>query len=118
MRPSHGRSRRFDPYCAHPEVLIRNPLFQLAAAAGFCLAGTACATPSSGARRFFLPSYLFGTLEQRDFDTRDLCHGRVTEMEFASTPSTVALSVVTLGVYTPHELWLRCEGGALPPPRH
>jgi len=65
-----------------------------------------------------LPSYLFGTLEQRTFDTRDLCSGRVTEMEFASTPSTVALSVVTLGVYTPHELWLRCEGGTVTPPPH
>jgi hypothetical protein len=64
-----------------------------------------------------LPSYLFGTLEQRNFDTRDLCRGRVTEMEFASTPSTVALSIVTLGVYTPRELWLTCEGAAPLPPR-
>jgi hypothetical protein len=56
-----------------------------------------------------LPSYLFGTLEQQEFDLRDLCDGRMTELEFTSTPATVALSVVTLGVYTPHELRLRCE---------
>ena len=38
-------------------------------------------------------------------------------MQFVSTPSTVALSVVTLGVYTPRELWLRCEGGARTTPQ-
>jgi hypothetical protein len=83
------------------------------------LVGTACATPSSGERRVLLPSYLFGTLEQRTFDARDLCSGRLTKFEFASTPSTVALSVVTLGIYTPRELWLRCEDEtrAAPPPR-
>jgi hypothetical protein len=58
-----------------------------------------------------LPSYLFGTLEQRSFDARDLCDGHLSELELASTPSTVALSIVTLGIYTPHELWLRCEAG-------
>jgi hypothetical protein len=80
------------------------------------LAAGACATPSSAERRVLLPSYFFGTLEQRTFDARDLCGGRVTELEFASTPSTVALSVVTLGVYTPRELWLRCEAKPAPVP--
>jgi hypothetical protein len=60
-------------------------------------------------RRVLLPSYLFGTLEQRSFDVRDLCDGRMTEMQFTSTPETVALSVATLGIYTPRELRLRCE---------
>lgn len=56
-----------------------------------------------------LPSYLFGTLEQQYFDARDLCNGRLTEMEFTSTPGTVAVSIATLGIYTPHEVRLRCE---------
>jgi hypothetical protein len=98
------------PFASNPEVAIRSPSWKLAAATGLCLAGTACASvPASGQRRVVLPSYLFGTLEQRAFDVRDLCSGRTTELEFTSTPSTVALSIVTLGIYTPRELRLRCE---------
>jgi len=60
-----------------------------------------------------MPSYLLGSLGTHVLDLRGLCPGRAAEIEIASTPATVTASILTLGIYTPHELRLRCaQAGA------
>jgi hypothetical protein len=59
-------------------------------------------------RRVFLPGYLYGTLAQGSFDLRSMCSGRATEFALTSTPTTVALTALTLGIYTPRVLELEC----------
>jgi hypothetical protein len=55
-----------------------------------------------------IPSYLLGTLGTHALDLRGLCPGRTADIELVSTPGTVAVSLLTLGIYTPHELRLTC----------
>lgn len=55
-----------------------------------------------------LPSYLLGTLGYQDFDLSSFCHGQPTEFAITTTPNEVTIGIVTLGIYTPHELELRC----------
>ncbi len=68
----------------------------------------ACGAPATTDTRVMLPSYLFGTLGHEEFDLRSFCHGQPTEFAITTTPPEVALGIVTLGIYTPHELELRC----------
>jgi hypothetical protein len=79
-------------------------LLVLSALLGGCGAGPA----HNG--RVWAKSYAFGTLGQRDFDARDVCGERGAErIELVATPSTVLLSLVTLGIYTPKEVRVRCR---------
>jgi hypothetical protein len=71
-------------------------------------AATACGAPEATGTRVQTPSYLFGTLGSRALDLRGLCPGRATRITFASTPRTVAISLLTLGIYTPHQLSVTC----------
>jgi hypothetical protein len=71
-------------------------------------AATACGAPQATGTRVVMPSYLFGTLGTHSLDLRGLCPGRPTEITFASTPRTVAISLLTLGIYTPHQLSVSC----------
>jgi hypothetical protein len=75
---------------------------------GLGLAAGACGSPSETGARVLMPSYLLGTLGTHVFDVRGVCPGRTAEIEIVSTPGTVAVSILTLGIYTPHELNLRC----------
>ena len=59
-----------------------------------------------------MPSYLLGTLGTYVLDIRGLCPGRTAEIERTSTPGTLAMSLLTLGIYTPHELRVRCAAPA------
>ena len=59
-----------------------------------------------------LPSYLLGTLGQQEFDVRSFCHGQPTELAITTTPAEAAIGLLTLGIYTPHELELRCTANA------
>jgi hypothetical protein len=64
-----------------------------------------------------IPSYLLGTLGTHALDLRGLCPGRTAEIELVSTPGTVATTLLTLGIYTPHELWLTCAAPSPGAPR-
>jgi len=80
-------------------------LVLLAALAGGC---GAAAAPQNG--RVWANSYAFGTLGERNFDARNVCGERgVERIEVLATPSTVLLSLVTLGMYTPKELRVECR---------
>jgi hypothetical protein len=71
-------------------------------------AATACGAPEATGTRVMMPSYLLGTLGTHALDLRGLCPGRATQVLFASTPRTVAISLLTLGIYTPHQLTVSC----------
>lgn len=75
------------------------------------VAVTGCARPlPPNSVQLWTPSYAFGTLGYRDFDVRSYCGERgARRLEVTSTPGTLAVSVVTLGVYTPREVRLECR---------
>jgi len=77
---------------------------------GLGLAAAACGAPEATGTRVLMPSYLLGTLGAYALDVRGLCPGRTAEVELASTPGTIAMSLLTLGIYTPRELRVRCDG--------
>ena len=77
--------------------------------AALCLSLAACAAPSQGVRRIWLPAYGFGAFGGGDVDVRDVCaSGRASELSVGSTWRTLGVSIATLGVYTPREARLRC----------
>jgi hypothetical protein len=59
-----------------------------------------------------LPSYLFGTLGLDEFDVRSFCHDQPTEFAITMPPRFIAVAVLTLGIYTPHELELQCRAAS------
>lgn len=68
-----------------------------------------CAGPRAGVRSVWLPTYGFGALGGGDLDLRDVCpSGRAEELSVGSSWATLAVSFVTLGVYTPREAKVRC----------
>jgi hypothetical protein len=71
---------------------------------------TACSATPANAVRLWTPSYAFGTLGYRDFDVRTYCGERgARRVQVTGTPETLAVSVVTLGVYTPREVTIECR---------
>jgi hypothetical protein len=74
-----------------------------------CLACVACAAGRPDVRSVWLPTYLFGSIGGGDLDVRDVCpSGTADQLSIGSTWSTLGVSVVTLGVYTPREAKVRC----------
>lgn len=68
-----------------------------------------CATPASGTRRVWLPTYAFGAIGGGDLDARDVCRsGRASELSVGSSWATLAVAFATLGIYTPREARVRC----------
>ena len=73
------------------------------------LSVAACAAPAPSVRSVWLPTYLFGAIGGGDLDVRDVCpSGTVDQLSVGSSWSTLGVSVVTLGVYTPREARVRC----------
>jgi hypothetical protein len=80
-----------------------------AALVALCLVLSSCAAPGANVRRVLLPAYVFGAFGGGDLDVRDVCaSGRASDMSVGSSGRTLAVSVVTLGIYTPREARLRC----------
>jgi hypothetical protein len=58
------------------------------------------------------PYFLFGTIGEKEIDTRTQCgRAEVAEIENGTTFMTWFLSTVTLGIYTPREITIRCSAG-------
>jgi len=69
-----------------------------------------CSTQQQHGVRLWTPSFAFGTLGYRDFDVRTYCGTRgARKLQVLGTPGTLAVSVVTLGVYTPREVRIECR---------
>jgi hypothetical protein len=74
------------------------------------LLGGCGASSAPRVKRLWANSYAWGTLGARSFDARDLCNGTGPKrMEVVATPTTVLLSVVTVGMYTPQEVQVQCQ---------
>jgi hypothetical protein len=59
-----------------------------------------------------MPTYLFGTLGNRTLDVADICGGQPAgAVAVYPTAATVALGVLTLGIYTPLEIRVHCSKG-------
>ncbi len=57
-----------------------------------------------------MPTYLFGTLGNRTVDLRRVCHGGLArEVSVLPTAESAVLGLVTLGVYIPLEVRVRCN---------
>jgi hypothetical protein len=72
------------------------------------------ATPPAVApvREHWIPSYVFGIWGKGDLDVRDDCPSSgAARVRIGATWSTLLVSVVTLGMYTPHEVIVHCQVG-------
>lgn len=59
--------------------------------------------------------YLFGAFGGAALDMRDLCpKGDVSEFEIRRSASAYVVSVLTLGVYLPHQVRVRCRAPGSP----
>ena len=57
-----------------------------------------------------MPTYLFGTLGDRNVDLREICGGRPAgAVSVYPTPGTVGLGILTLGTYLPLEVRVQCS---------
>jgi hypothetical protein len=64
---------------------------------------------STATRRAWLPTYLFGSIGGGDLDVRDVCpSGSAEQLSVGSSWSTLGVSLITLGIYTPREAKVRC----------
>ncbi len=53
--------------------------------------------------------YVFGAVGGREVDVRELCpDGRVSQVETGANLGTLALSVLTIGIYTPRVVTVTC----------
>lgn len=53
--------------------------------------------------------FVFGLVGTEDFDTRDYCeHDDVAEVRTGANFGTAAVSVLTIGIYTPRKFYITC----------
>jgi hypothetical protein len=69
---------------------------------------TGCAA-RQGVKRVWVNAWALGAFGGGDVDMRDLCaSGKAREVSVGASWSTLGISVVTLGVYTPREVKVTC----------
>lgn len=56
--------------------------------------------------------YMLGLVGEDDIDLRYYCRSGALRVERGATFGTLALSVVTLGIYTPRKMWVTCAAEA------
>jgi hypothetical protein len=62
------------------------------------------------ATKVLVPTYLFGTLGTRTLDLQDVCGGQpLGQVDVYPTWATAMLGVLTVGMYTPVEIRVRCN---------
>ena len=89
-------------------------LQRVAQAALFTLLCTACAgtqtAPKSVTEKRWVPAYVFGIFGAKALDIRDVCaSGVAQQVSIRTTPATLALGIVTFGIYTPQEVKIQCR---------
>jgi hypothetical protein len=77
------------------------------------LALAGCAVPPKAVapvREHWVPAYVFGIWGKNELDVRDDCPVTgAARVRIGATWSTVLVSLVTLGVYTPREVIVHCR---------
>lgn len=64
---------------------------------------------ASSIRERWLPSFVFGLFGDTAVDVRDVCpSGVASAVSVGSNAGTVAVTVLTLGVYAPRKVWVAC----------
>jgi hypothetical protein len=54
--------------------------------------------------------FVFGLVGRPEVDVRDHCpSGRASEVETGASAATVGITLITLGIYTPRRVLVRCE---------
>jgi hypothetical protein len=53
--------------------------------------------------------YLFGTVGDKEYDTRDWCPSGTSKVRTGGNAGTTALTIVTLGIYAPRKVYVTCE---------
>ena len=80
---------------------------------GLLLVALGCtATPAASAptREHWVPGYVLGIWGKGELDVRDDCPATgAARVRIGATWSTLLVSVVTLGIYTPHEVIVHCQ---------
>jgi hypothetical protein len=62
-----------------------------------------------------VPAFLFGTFDGPELDVRNDCPESAAEsVRMGTTWATLGLSIVTLGIYTPREVSIRCKRRSAP----
>jgi hypothetical protein len=75
-----------------------------------CFGCATTAVPTTPAHRHSVPGYVFGIWGKAELDTRDDCPTTgPSSLRVGATWTTVFLSVITLGVYTPREVTVHCR---------
>lgn len=73
--------------------------------------GSGCAqrvAPST--REISVHEYLFGAFGGSALDARDVCpSGEISEFEIRRNASAYVVSIVSLGLYLPHQVRIRCR---------
>ena len=73
-----------------------------------CVTTTAAALPP--AREHWVPGYVFGLWGKAELDVRDDCPVTGADsVRIGVTWSTILVSLVTVGMYTPREVRVRCR---------
>jgi len=80
----------------------------------FLACGLGCAsstpTPVAPPVRHWVPGYVLGIWGKAELDVRDDCPlTGAAAVRVSATWMTVAVSVLTLGIYTPREVLVQCE---------
>jgi hypothetical protein len=61
-------------------------------------------------REISVHEYLFGAFGGSALDVRDICpSGEASDFEIRRSASAYALSIVSLGLYLPHQVRVRCR---------
>lgn len=67
--------------------------------------------PASAPRAHWVSGYIFGLCGQAELDVRDDCpKSGAKAVRVGGTWSTLLVSVATLGMYTPREVQVTCQG--------
>ncbi|HEY4157860.1 MAG TPA: hypothetical protein VGM29_07170 [Polyangiaceae bacterium] len=82
--------------------------------AGLSLVALSCAgsTPKAvtPVHHHVVPAFLFGAFDGPELDVRNDCPNTSAEsIRIGTTWSTLGLSILTLGIYTPREVSIRCK---------
>jgi Bor protein len=75
------------------------------------VAGCGATRPAAAPRHeHWVPAYVFGIWGKSELDVRDDCpDAGASRIRIGATWSTFLVSVVTLGIYTPREVIVRCR---------
>jgi len=71
------------------------------------------AAPAPRSESFWQHQYVYGLLGSAELDLRDVCPSGAAQIETGGDVLTTAVSLLSVGIYTPRTLVVRCQGAAV-----